>query len=125
MSFADLGNDIHVVIGGTFPYCNTIVIDSDEIAVIDPGCKFEDLRQFLVNHDRDIHDVDYVVLSHIHPDHITHASRIQRLSKCKIVTNEITAPLFNDKEKMKEFLGFSQGHKIRPLWESFPAGAPP
>ena len=118
MSFADLGNDIHIVIGGTFPYCNTIVIDSDEIAVIDPGCKFEDLRQFLVNHDRDIHDVDYVVLSHIHPDHITHASRIQRLSKCKIVTNEITAPLFNDKEKMKEFLGFSPGHKIRPLWES-------
>jgi glyoxylase-like metal-dependent hydrolase (beta-lactamase superfamily II) len=34
------------------------------------------------------------------------------------VANEITAPLFNDKEKMKDFLGFHPEHKIRPLWEA-------
>jgi glyoxylase-like metal-dependent hydrolase (beta-lactamase superfamily II) len=118
LSFVDLGNDIHVVVGGTFPFCNTIVVLSKEIAVIDPGCRFEDLRKFLNVNDKEVHDIDYVILSHIHPDHITHASRIQRLSKCRIVANEITTPLFNDKEKMKEFLGFHPDHKIRPLWES-------
>jgi len=117
MSAIALGNDIHIVIGGAFPFCNTIVIVSDEVAVIDPGCRFEDLRGFLKSQSREIRDIDYVILSHIHPDHITHASKIQRLSKCKIVTNEITAPLFNDKEKMKNFLGFHPEHKIRPLWE--------
>lgn len=117
MSAINLGNDIHIVIGGAFPFCNTIVIVSDEVAVIDPGCRFEDLRGFLKSQNREIRDIDYVILSHIHPDHITHASKIQRLSKSKIVTNEITAPLFDDKEKMKNFLGFHPEHKIRPLWE--------
>ncbi|MFW9848002.1 MAG: MBL fold metallo-hydrolase [Candidatus Thorarchaeota archaeon] len=117
MTTLDLGNNLHVVIGGTFPYCNAIIVDSTEIGVIDPGCRIEDIRKFLVRHDKDIHDIDYIVLSHIHPDHITHASRIQRLSKCKIVANEITAPLFNDKELMRDFLGFHREHKIRPFWE--------
>ncbi|MDF1541172.1 MAG: MBL fold metallo-hydrolase, partial [Candidatus Thorarchaeota archaeon] len=107
----------HVVIGGAFPFCNTIVVLSDEVAVIDPGCRFEDLRNFLKVQNKEIRDIDYVILSHIHPDHITHAVKIQRLSKCRIVANEITAPLFDDKEKMKNFLGFHPEHKVRPFWE--------
>ena len=43
--------------------------------------------------------------------------RLNRLSNCRIAANEITAPLFNDKEKMKEFLGFHKGHPVRAMWE--------
>ncbi len=109
--------DIYVAIGGPFPLCNTIVIFSDEIAVIDPGCRMENLRALLREFESDLKDIDVVFLSHIHPDHITHATRINRLSRCRIVANEITAPLFNDKERMKRFLGFHTAHPVRVHWE--------
>jgi glyoxylase-like metal-dependent hydrolase (beta-lactamase superfamily II) len=43
--------------------------------------------------------------------------RLNRLSNCKIVANEITAPLFDEKEKMKQFLGFDKANPVRKLWE--------
>ncbi len=117
MKYVDLGNELYVVIGGGFPLCNTLVLLSDEISVVDPGCRLDDLTAFLKSKEHELQDIDFLVLSHIHPDHITHAARIQRLSKCKVVANEITAPLFDDKEKMKNFLGFYPGQKVRPFWE--------
>ncbi|MFW9920006.1 MAG: MBL fold metallo-hydrolase [Candidatus Thorarchaeota archaeon] len=117
MKSVDFGNGFHVVIGGEFPLCNTPVILSDEVTVIDPGCRLEDLRAFLKSHSIDFNEIDNVVLSHIHPDHITHAARIQRLAKAKIIANEITAPCFNDKEEMKMLLGFHPKQKVRPFWE--------
>ncbi|MHA2066053.1 MAG: MBL fold metallo-hydrolase, partial [Candidatus Thorarchaeota archaeon] len=104
MAFTEIAPDIHVVVGGPFPSCNTLVILDDELVVVDPGCSIESLRRFLAIHDRELRDVKTVILSHIHPDHITHAVRLNRLSECRIAANEITAPLFNEKEKMKEFL---------------------
>ncbi len=118
MESLDLGNDLHIIIGGEFPLCNTPVILSDEITIIDPGCKLEDIRAFLRKHSLEITDIDYIILSHIHPDHITHAARIQRLAKAKVIANEITAPCFNDKEEMKRFLGFHPEQKVRPFWEA-------
>jgi len=105
------------VIGGTFPRCNTLVAIDEEIAVIDPGCNVEDLRALLQQNNLVLRDIDTVILSHIHPDHITHAMRLNRLSNCRIAANEITAPLFDDKEKMKEFLGFHKGQPVREMWE--------
>jgi glyoxylase-like metal-dependent hydrolase (beta-lactamase superfamily II) len=117
MKYVDLGSGLYVVIGGSFPLCNTIVLLSDEISIVDPGCRLDDLTSFLRSMGHELQEIDFLVLSHIHPDHITHAARIQRLSKCKVVANEITAPLFDDKEKMKSFLGFYPGQKVRPFWE--------
>ncbi|NWF95826.1 MAG: MBL fold metallo-hydrolase [Candidatus Thorarchaeota archaeon] len=117
MRYVDHGDGLFTVVGGAFPLCNTQVIDSGELSVIDPGCAIEDLRAFLRSRGRELRDVKNVMLSHIHPDHITHAVRLERLSRCRIVANEITAPLFNDKEKMKVFLGFHPGHPVREHWE--------
>jgi len=117
MSTVDMGNGIYVVVGGPFPKCNTLVVQSGEIVVVDPGCSVEALRSLLAKLGLELRDIDTIVLSHIHPDHITHAVRLNRISKCRIAANEITAPLFNDKEEMKRFLGFHQGHPIRRLWE--------
>ncbi len=117
MTFIEMGEGLFVVVSGAFPRCNSLVIFSDEITVIDPGCGIEDLRALLQSKDKALKDIDTVILSHIHPDHITHATRLHRLSKCKIVANEITAPLFDNKEMMKEFLGFHRANPVRGLWE--------
>ncbi|MFW9786455.1 MAG: MBL fold metallo-hydrolase [Candidatus Thorarchaeota archaeon] len=117
MTFTQLADDIFVVIGGSFPRCNTLVVVADELVVIDPGCAIEDLRRFIMSQDMEMRDIDTIILSHIHPDHITHAMRINRLSNCRIVANDITAPLFNEKEEMKRFLGFVKTNPVRKLWE--------
>ncbi|MHA2142658.1 MAG: MBL fold metallo-hydrolase [Candidatus Thorarchaeota archaeon] len=118
MEFAEIAPDIHIVASGSFPFCNTLVVLGDELVVIDPGCSIESLRRFLATHDQELRDVDTVILSHIHPDHITHTVRLNRLSGCRIAANEITAPLFNEKERMKEFLGFHKANPVRAPWEN-------
>ena len=117
MNFSKLADYVYVVIGGPFPKCNTVVIMDDDVVVIDPGCPVEDLRGLLMQHDRNLKDIDTVILTHIHPDHITHTMRLNRLSNCRIAANEITTPLFNDKEEMKDYLGFVKGNPVRKLWE--------
>ncbi|MHA1963419.1 MAG: MBL fold metallo-hydrolase [Candidatus Thorarchaeota archaeon] len=117
MTFSKLTERVFVVIGGTFPKCNSVVIIADEVVVIDPGCAVEDLRRFLMTQDLNLRDIDTVILSHIHPDHITHTMRLNRLSNCRIAANDITAPLFDKKEEMKLFLGFDKGNPVRKLWE--------
>jgi len=108
---------LFLVIGGSFPRCNTLVVLDEEVVVVDPGCNVEDLRALLQQNNLTLRNIDTVILSHIHPDHITHTMRLNRLSNCRIAANEITAPLFNDKEKMKDFLGFHKGHPVRAMWE--------
>ncbi|MFW9806800.1 MAG: MBL fold metallo-hydrolase [Candidatus Thorarchaeota archaeon] len=117
MTFSKITDDVFVVVGGSFPKCNTVVIIDNELVVIDPGCPVEDLRRLLMKQDIVLSDIDTIILSHIHPDHITHAMRLKRVSNCRIVANEITAPLFNEKEEMKRFLGFDKGNPVRRLWE--------
>jgi ribonuclease/clavin/mitogillin len=117
LSHIEIGPHVFLVIGGSFPRCNTLVVIDEEVVVVDPGCNVEDLRALLQQNNRTLRDIGTIILSHIHPDHITHATRLNRLSNCRIAANEITAPLFNDKEKMKEFLGFRKGHPVRAMWE--------
>ncbi|MHA2045027.1 MAG: MBL fold metallo-hydrolase [Candidatus Thorarchaeota archaeon] len=117
MTFSKVADCVYVVIGGSFPRCNTIVIIADEVVVIDPGCAVEDLREFLMKQKLELRDIDTIILSHIHPDHIIHTMRLNRLSGCRIAANEITAPLFNEKEEMKKFLGFDKSSPVRKMWE--------
>ena len=117
MTHFEIEPDFFLVLGYSFPKCNTLVLIDEELTVVDPGCNVEDIRALLQDRDLTLRDIDTVILTHIHPDHITHAMRLNRLSKCRIVANEITAPLFNDKEKMKEFLGFHKGQPVRAMWE--------
>jgi len=118
LTHIEIQDGVFLVIGGSFPRCNTLVIIDKEVVIVDPGCNVEDLRALLQQNNLALRDINTVILSHIHPDHITHTMRLNRLSKCRIAANEITAPLFNDKEKMKEFLGFHKGHPVRAMWEN-------
>ena len=91
MAYREIADSVYVILGGRFPQCNTIVIIDDETFVIDPGCNIEHLRAFLMSKNQSLSSIGTVLLSHIHPDHITHAARINRLSRCRIAANEITA----------------------------------
>lgn len=117
MTHIKIVDGLFLVIGGSFPRCNTLVVLDEEVVIVDPGCNVEDLRALLQQNNLTLRNIDTIILSHIHPDHITHAMRLNRLSNCRIATNEITAPLFKDKEKMKDFLGFHKGHPVRAMWE--------
>ena len=119
MTSIQLAENLYVVIGGGFPFCNSLVKLGEEITIIDPGCPLEKFRAFLQNHDLQPKDIDLIILSHIHPDHITHTMKLHRLSHCRIAANEITAPFFDEKEEMKKFLGFTKGHPVRHLWEDY------
>ncbi|MFW9767800.1 MAG: MBL fold metallo-hydrolase [Candidatus Thorarchaeota archaeon] len=117
MVFTKIADSVFVVIGGSFPRCNTVVVLADEVVVIDPGCAVEDLRGFLMKQNLELRNIGTIILTHIHPDHIIHTMRLNRLSGCRIAANEITAPLFNEKEEMKKFLGFHKGNPVRKMWE--------
>ncbi len=117
MKTLEIGHNAYVIIGGAFPRCNTIVLCDNSTTVIDPGCSLEDLRGFLLSKNIDLRDIKNVIITHIHPDHIIHAARIQRLGKACIIANRMTAECFDEKEKMKQFLGFSPEHPVRPFWE--------
>jgi glyoxylase-like metal-dependent hydrolase (beta-lactamase superfamily II) len=117
MTVSQINENVFVIVGGPFPKCNTVVVIADELVIIDPGCPVEDLRRFLSTQDIVLSDIDTIILTHIHPDHITHTMRLNRLSNCRIAANEITAPLFNEKEEMKRFLGFDKSNPVRKLWE--------
>jgi len=117
LTHIEVQDGLFLVIGGSFPRCNTLVVIDEEVVVVDPGCNVEDIRTLLQQNNLSLRDINTIILSHIHPDHITNAMRLNRLSNCRIAANEITAPLFNDKERMKEFLGFHIGHPVRSMWE--------
>jgi glyoxylase-like metal-dependent hydrolase (beta-lactamase superfamily II) len=117
LTSVQIDENLHVVVGGGFPFCNSLVIIGNEIVVVDPGCPLDGMRAFLKTHDLQPRDIDLIILSHIHPDHITHTMKLHRLSSCKIAANEITAPLFDEKEEMKKFLGFNKENPVRHLWE--------
>lgn len=55
--------------GGRYPFCNTLFIDDDIKAVIDPGCSQRGLRAFSREE-----NIDWVILSHYHEDHTQCAS---------------------------------------------------
>jgi glyoxylase-like metal-dependent hydrolase (beta-lactamase superfamily II) len=115
LTFIKIADNVHAIVGGKFPNCNALVILENEIIIVDPGCPLQKIRAFLQKYDLQFRDIDLIILSHIHPDHITHAMKLHRLSHCRIAANEITAPSFNNKEEMKKFLGFSKGHPVRHL----------
>ena len=55
--------------GGRYPFCNTLFIDDEIKAVIDPGCSQRGLRTLSRQQ-----KIDWVILSHYHEDHTQCAS---------------------------------------------------
>jgi glyoxylase-like metal-dependent hydrolase (beta-lactamase superfamily II) len=71
-------------------FVNVILIFSDKITMIDSGVKGseEKIRQYINDQNRDFAEIDTLILSHSHPDHIGSAATIKELTGCRIMAHE-------------------------------------
>jgi len=72
-------------------FVNTIIILGDRVTLIDTGVKgSEDLIfKYLGQYGRKPVEIDRIILSHSHPDHMGSAARIKELTGCKVLAHEI------------------------------------
>lgn len=70
-------------------FVNVILIFGNKITVIDSGVKGseEKIRQYIEEQNRDFAEIDLLILSHSHPDHIGSAAKIKELTGCKILAH--------------------------------------
>jgi hydroxyacylglutathione hydrolase len=71
-------------------FVNCLIIFGEKIILIDTGIKGSASRIFdyIRENGRDIEDIESVILSHSHPDHIGSAAEIKRITGCRILAHE-------------------------------------
>ncbi len=71
-------------------FVNVILILGDKITLIDTGVKGSEILIFdyLKKQNRDFSEIDTIILSHSHPDHIGSVARIKELTCCKVFAHE-------------------------------------
>lgn len=67
-------------------FVNVLIIFGDKITLIDTGVKGseEKIFNYIKQNNRHYSEIETIILSHSHPDHIGSAARIQELTRCKI-----------------------------------------
>lgn len=70
-------------------FVNVILILGDRITLVDTGVKGSEglIIDYLKRQHRDYSEIDTVILSHSHPDHIGNAARMKELTGCKILAH--------------------------------------
>ena len=71
-------------------FVNVILIFGDKITLIDTGVKGseEKISAYIEQNNRNISDIETIMLSHSHPDHIGSANKIKELTNCRILAHE-------------------------------------
>jgi glyoxylase-like metal-dependent hydrolase (beta-lactamase superfamily II) len=71
-------------------FVNVILIFSDKITIIDTGVKGSEKQIFdyIRKQNRDYSEIESILLSHSHPDHIGSAADIKALTGCKVFAHE-------------------------------------
>lgn len=71
-------------------FVNVILILADRITLVDTGVKgsHEKIFEYLKQNNRDFHEIESIILSHSHPDHIGSAGKIKELTNCKILAHK-------------------------------------
>lgn len=71
-------------------FVNVIIVFGDKITLIDSGVKGseEKIRQYIEEQRRSFAEIETLILSHAHPDHIGSAATIKELTGCKILAHE-------------------------------------
>ena len=70
-------------------FVNVLVIFGEKITLVDTGVKGseEKIFAYLAENGRSFTEINTVILSHSHPDHIGSAARIKELTGCKILAH--------------------------------------
>jgi glyoxylase-like metal-dependent hydrolase (beta-lactamase superfamily II) len=71
-------------------FVNCIIVFGDKITLIDTGTKgcFQNIFNCIKDNGRDIFDIETVILSHSHPDHLGSAAKIKEITGCRILAHE-------------------------------------
>jgi hydroxyacylglutathione hydrolase len=71
-------------------FVNVIIIFGNRITIVDTGVKGseEKISQYLSQNGRNISDIDTIILSHSHPDHIGSAAKIKELTGCRVLAHK-------------------------------------
>jgi glyoxylase-like metal-dependent hydrolase (beta-lactamase superfamily II) len=72
-------------------FVNVILIFSDKITLIDTGVKGSEkfIFEYIKNQNRNYHEIESIILSHSHPDHIGSAAVIKSLTNCRVYADEL------------------------------------
>lgn len=79
-------------------FVNVLIILGDKITLIDTGVKGSEevIFDYLQEHNRDYSEIETIIISHSHPDHIGSASRIKELTNCKVLAHELEKEWIED-----------------------------
>ena len=71
-------------------FVNCVIVFGNKITLIDTGTKGSaaDIFDYIKKNGRDIAEVETVILSHSHPDHIGSAAEIKEITGCRVVAHE-------------------------------------
>lgn len=74
-------------------FVNVILIFGDKITLIDTGVRGseEKIVAYIKEHNRKVSDIETIILSHSHTDHIGSANKFKELTNCKILEHQSEA----------------------------------
>jgi len=84
--------DIIIGPGKKIPrFVNVILIFGKKITLIDTGVKGSEKKivEYIGRQKRDASEIETIILSHAHPDHIGSAAAIKKLTGCKILAHKL------------------------------------
>jgi hydroxyacylglutathione hydrolase len=72
-------------------FVNSIIIFGEKITIIDTGVLGSEkhIFDYIIQNNREIKDIDKIILSHSHPDHIGSAAAIKESTRCRIYAHEL------------------------------------
>jgi glyoxylase-like metal-dependent hydrolase (beta-lactamase superfamily II) len=72
-------------------FVNVILVLGDKITLIDTGVKGSEkcIFEYIQKQNRAYSEIDAIILSHSHPDHIGSAAKIKELTGCKVLAHEL------------------------------------
>ncbi|MHA1276904.1 MAG: MBL fold metallo-hydrolase [Candidatus Helarchaeota archaeon] len=74
--------------GAVFPYCHCYLYDGDELIAFDPQCGKVRLAQGLTYLEKTYSDIDYIINSHFHLDHIGSNAFLKHKSNAQLLIHE-------------------------------------
>lgn len=72
-------------------FVNVLIIFGDKITLIDTGVKGSErlIFDYIIKEGREITDIDILIISHSHPDHIGSAAKIKEITGCKVIAHQL------------------------------------
>ena len=72
-------------------FVNVLFVFGDKITLIDTGVKGSErsIFDYIQGQNREVAEIDRIILSHSHPDHIGSAAKIKELTDCKVLSHRL------------------------------------